>query len=93
MPLKVLFGGGAYTADDLAFIQQHASLFQISDFNNLTIANVRKLSVYQTFAANLIERGPDRHDAASQDVLTSFSAATHFGRTDHDELATRPQHR
>ena len=87
MPLKVLFGGGAYTADDLAFIQQHASLFQILDFNNLTIANVRKLSVYQTSATNLTGAG-QTDMTPLRDVLTSFSGATGFGRADQHELAT-----
>jgi hypothetical protein len=86
VPLKVLFGGGAYTVDDLVFIQQHASLFQISDFNHLTIANARKLSVYQSFAGKLINAG--QTDASKlQAVLTSYSAASHFTSMIYDQLA------
>jgi hypothetical protein len=86
VPLKVLFGSGAYTVEDLVFIQQHASLFQISDFNHLTIANARKLSVYQSFAANLINAG--QTDASKlQAVLTSYSTTSHFTSRIYDQLA------
>jgi hypothetical protein len=86
LPLKVLFGSGAYTVDDLAFIQQHASLFQISDFNHLTIANVRKLSAYQSFAASLANAG-QTDMSPLQDVLTAYSTATRFKIEIYDQLA------
>jgi hypothetical protein len=92
VPLKVLFGGGAYTPDDLAFLQKHAALFMISDFNKLTIANVRKLSVYQSFAANLMNAG-QTDMSPLRDVLTSYSTATHFNPKNLRQTCNRSQHR
>jgi len=86
LPLKVLFGGGGYSADDLSFIQQHAAIFAIADFNNLTITDVRKLSVYQTFAAGLLGSG-QTDMTPLRDVLTAYSAAKHIDPGTYDELA------
>ncbi len=87
IPLKVLFGGGQDTADDLTFIQQNPGIFGIADFNALNIANIRKLSVYGVFAANLLQAG--QTDLTSlRNVLAAFSSAGHFSKAAPTDLAT-----
>jgi Tc toxin complex TcA C-terminal TcB-binding domain/Neuraminidase-like domain len=86
IPLKVLFAGGGYTADDATFVQQNASIFGIADFNKLKIANVRGLSVYGTFATNLVAAG-QTDMTPLRAVLSSFSSTAQFNRASPAELA------
>jgi hypothetical protein len=86
IPLKVLFGAGVWGAADLTFIQQNAALFGISNFNALTMSNIRKLSVYNSFAAIRIAAG-QTDMTPLQDVLTSFSSAAQFNQSPPTELA------
>jgi hypothetical protein len=87
IPLKALFAVGGYTADDLSFIQQNGAIFGIADFNKLTIANVRKVSVYGSFAASLAAAG-QTDMTPLRNVLTAFSSAAHFSHAALTDLAT-----
>jgi hypothetical protein len=85
IPLKVLFAGGGYGTDDLTFIQQNGTIFGIADFNALSIANVRKLSVYAGFASKLAANTTGAEPLRV--VLTAFSGAAQFSQHLSAELA------
>jgi hypothetical protein len=85
IPLKVLFAAGGYGTDDLTFIQQNVTIFGIADLNALTIANVRKLSVYAGFASKLAANTAGA--APLRDVLTAFSSAAQSSQHLSAELA------
>jgi hypothetical protein len=86
VPLTVLFGGGAYQVGDLNFIMSQAGLFAIADFNQIVIPNVRKLTSYRGFAANLLAK-PQADVTPLQRVLAGFPATSHSGLAQQADLA------
>jgi Tc toxin complex TcA C-terminal TcB-binding domain/Neuraminidase-like domain len=86
IPLKVLFCGGAYGAEDLAFIQANPATFAIVNFNAITIGNIQKLSVYAAFASSLFNAGQDT--TTLRNVLSAFSSSAHFSQAAPADMAT-----
>jgi hypothetical protein len=86
VPLKVLVATFGFSVDDLNYIQQNGQLFGIANFNTVSVANVRKLSVYAKFAAGLA--GNPTGAGPLRDVLAKFSGASLFSKADPRELAT-----
>jgi hypothetical protein len=86
IPLKVLFGSASFATADLVFIQQNPAIFAISDFSALTLAQLRKVSVYSGFAAAVAAAG-QTDLTPLQTVLTSFTGGGQFAPTSLPQLA------
>jgi hypothetical protein len=86
VPLQVMTTAFGLSADDLIYILQNSQLFDIANFNTLSVANVRKLSVYAKFATSLADSPTGA--VPLRDVLSGFSSAALFSKVDPTELAT-----
>ncbi len=90
VPLRVLFQKPAFDAAALEFVRANPSVFGITDFQNIGLASVRKVSTYLAFidASRDAAFGGATADVASvQAALAGFDPVTRFSTVDAVVLA------
>ncbi len=92
LALSVLFRNEVFDADALAFVHAHGSVFAVSDFANVSMESVRKLSIYTSFAdtseeSRFSDVEPDVEPAQVRNVLLSFEPTQKFIGADQGDLA------
>jgi hypothetical protein len=92
IPLTVLFRHEAYDAGALGFLRAHGAVFGIANYNAVSLAGVRKLSVYGALAAASIASdftplAPPLDPADVRHVFDTFDPAQGFANTDKSRLA------
>ena len=87
LPLGVLFHAKTFKSDSLHFIfenREQAGLFEISDFNALTVVDIQRISQYASFI-------PDAEHQSSlrdlHDVLLAFDLDQKYANADNVKLA------
>lgn len=87
LPLEVLFHAKAFKSDSLHFIfanREKAGLFEISDFNALTVVDTQRISLYASFIPDAEHQSnlSDLHD-----VLLAFDPDQKYANADNVKLA------
>jgi len=74
-----------FDGDDLEFIQSHAALFGISDFDRISTTSVRRVEIYRKLLDAWLSRSEAVPDLKA--ILIAFTAASRFGAADQEDLA------